>query len=118
MHAKSWSDQHQQRFLLRKFVPWKIAKLRQLAAALVPGNAGPVIHALQWQMDILIGLEFDHGEPRLASFGENVDHGAIGCGKRWHLRVDKFRAEPSIERDYVAGNQRFQPTLGMHAPQG
>src|ERR1700690_3797757 len=118
MYAQRGRDQKEQRLLGRELAAREIPELGKLSAALVPGYTRPVIHTLQGEVDILVGLEFDDGQTPLASLRQNVDHRSIGCGKRRHLRINKVRTQPPFERYDVAGNQRFQPALGMHTPQG
>ena len=50
---------------------------RELASLLMPHDARPVIDTLQRKVNILIRLEFHHGEPACDRNGQNVDHGAI-----------------------------------------
>ena len=53
----------------------------------MPGDARPVVHALQRQVDIFVGFEFDYGETSVVGHGENVDHGAVGRGEGRNLGV-------------------------------
>ena len=48
-------------------------------------------------MDILIGLQFQDYQASLASYREYVDHGPVGRGKRGHLGIDGFPAQPPVQ---------------------
>lgn len=103
---QSVGNQHRQRLLHRNVAAGEIVELRELSAHLVPGGARPVVHALQRQMKVFIGLQFDRRESSLASRGQNAKHRSIRCSERRHLRVERLRPEPSVERLQVARDQR------------
>src|ERR1019366_1610567 len=74
MHAQRRRHQHQKRLFRGDFAAREISELRKLSTALVPGHSRPVIHSLQRQVDVLVRLEFDHGQAPVASCRENVNH--------------------------------------------
>ena len=116
MHVQGGRDQHEQRLLRRELASRKIAELCKLPAVLVPQDARPVIHALQGKVEVFVGFEFDDGQSRVASYRQNVNHRSIRCGECGNLGIHRFRPQPPIERRKVAGDERFQPALGMHSP--
>ena len=44
-------------------------------------HANPVIQALQRQLQILIGFQFNHREPPICGGGEQIEHAAVCGGK-------------------------------------
>jgi len=78
MHVQRRSDEQQQRRFWRQFLARKISEAPEFAPRMMPRNARPVIQPLQRQMNIFIRLQFNYGQPFLASGYQHVDHGAIG----------------------------------------
>ena len=71
------ASEHQQWRLGRELLAGKIAVLLEFAAAMVPQNARPVIQALERQVHVFVGFQFQHGKPAVASAGKHVNHRAI-----------------------------------------
>ena len=85
---------------------------REAAILLVPADAGPVVEALQHQMKVVIGLQFENGETAVDGQAQHVEHGAIGSSKGGYLRVNVSRIQALVDRAHVARDKRLQPALG------
>ena len=70
-------------------------------------DAEPVVEALQGEVEILGGLEFDDGEAAMAIGGEEVDEIAILGGEGGNLSVDGFE-EGGIDFGEVAADLEFE----------
>lgn len=68
-------------------------------------------------MDIFVRFEFHHGQPPVASHGENVNHSPIGSGKCGHLRVQAGGIQAFVHGTDVAHVQGFEPAFRMQPPQ-
>jgi hypothetical protein len=115
--VQSGGDQQEQRLLRGDLASGEIAELRKLAAALVPGDAGPVIHALQGKVDIFVGFEFDCGETRLVNHrcGEPDD----GPAGKISLEGRHLLYSPEIEYFESARSKAMAPsstTTASRAP--
>ena len=87
MHMQRGSDQEEQRLVGAQFSARKVSEALELTAGVVPRDSRPVVEALQWQVNVLIGLEFNHSEASVGGNGEHINHGAIGCRERRHLGI-------------------------------
>ena len=88
---------------------------------MVPADAQPIVQALQGEMQVLIGFEFQHRQTAVAGHREQVEHAAIAGLKSRYLGVNvrgvKLRkaALPVAERLDIAAQLRFKPCLRCHA---
>src|SRR5215471_7150147 len=117
MHAQRRRYQKQKRRSWRKLEAVEVTVLLKFAPLMMPLHARPIIEALQWKMNVFVGFELQNRQPRLASAGQDVDHGPIRGGKCRNLRVRVRGVEPGINRCNALENQRLQPALGIHSPQ-
>ena len=60
MHMQRGRHQKQQRPFGRQLPLGKISEALELSARMVPGHPRPVVQTLQRQVDIFVGLQFDH----------------------------------------------------------
>jgi hypothetical protein len=67
-------------------------------------------------MNVLVGLEFDHGYASLSCDRQNNNHGAITCRKCRYLRLTCGLLKALVNRGNIFHHQRFQPALGMQPP--
>ena len=86
----------------------------------VPADADPVVEALEGEVEVFVGFEFDDGEAaglRTGSTGdaEEVEHAAVGGGEGGDLGVDVGRVEVGVDGFDVAAEDAFEPALGLHA---
>src|ERR1700738_2265584 len=77
----------------------------------VPADADPVVEALQREVEVVVGFEFDDGEAAGlraggAGDGEQVEHAAVGGGGGGGLGVEGWE---------VGAEDGFEPALGGHA---
>src|SRR5262249_14714400 len=86
-------------------------------SAVVPLHSRPVIQALQRQVDVFVGLQFQYRQPAFACTGQHVNHGAIRGGKSRDLGINVTLVQTRIDRRHVLRNQRFQPAFRIHAPE-
>ncbi len=65
-------------------------------------DADPVVEALEGEVEVLLGLEFDDSEVMVAGDGKEVKHAAVevaaGAGEGGNLCVDGRGCEAGIER--------------------
>lgn len=88
---------------------------------MVPADADPVVEALQGEVEVLAGLQFQHGETAVVGDGEEVEHAAVARLKGGDLGVDVGGVELGEgalavgEWADVLAKCRFEPGLGRHA---
>lgn len=74
-------------------------------------NAEPVVEALEGQVEVLFGFEFDDGEAAGAVGGQEVDEIAVLGGESGDLTVDGFK-EGGIDGGEVAADGDFEAAFG------
>lgn len=86
---------------------------------MVVANADPVVEALQGEVEVFVGFEFDDGEAVVAGDGEEIEHAAIevaaGAGEGGDLGVDGGGFELWIEGGEVGAEGAFEPALRLGA---
>ncbi len=118
----SWVDvqsrghQEKQGFCRRKFSPGKVAELLELAASVMPLDAGPVIEPLEREMDILVCFQFHDRHLIRSRDGKNVEHGTVGSGEGGDLRVEAAVIQTFVDGADVAHYKRLEPAFGMQPP--
>ena len=75
----------------------EIAKLLKVSLALMASNAQPVVHGLQWQLDIFRSFEFDNDEAPPSSDAEKIEHSPIARCYGRNLRIEAAGIELGIE---------------------
>src|SRR5439155_23275345 len=83
---------------------------------MLPGYSRPVINPLQRQVNVLVRLQLEHGEPACSRQREHINHGAIGSRKRRHLRIAPSRIELIVQPADILNYERLQPALRMQPP--
>ena len=86
-------------------------------------DADPVVEALEGEVEVIVGLEFDDGEAagfRTGGAGdaEEVEHAAVGGGDGGDLGVDVGGVEVGVDGLDVAAEEGFEPALGLSAIEG
>ncbi len=117
MDVECWRDQVEQRLLRRQLSIREISEARKFCAGVVPLDSRPVIEALQGQVDVFVGFEFDDGEAAVAGGGQHVEHGAVGGGECGNLRIELLRLQALVDDADVGDDQGFEPALGAQAKQ-
>src|SRR5271169_3400341 len=118
MCAQGGGHEIQQRRRVGEFASGEVALSNEAAVLLVPAHTSPVVETLKWEMDVLIGLEFEDREATVEGAGKDIDHGAVGGSEGGHLRVDEALVEALVNVTDVADDQRFQPALGAETEDG
>src|SRR5262249_5984494 len=118
VHAQGWRYQKQKRRSWRKLEAWEVTVLLEFAPLMVPLHARPIVEALQGKMNVFVGLELEDRQASVARAGQDIDHCSIRCGKCRNLRVRARCVELGINCGNALENQRLQPALGIHSPQG
>ncbi|MGC1647186.1 MAG: hypothetical protein WA741_15325 [Candidatus Sulfotelmatobacter sp.] len=62
-------DQVEQRLLGRQFAVCEVSEAGKFLSAVMPLHSRPVVEALQRQVDVFVGLEFDYGESAVVGGG-------------------------------------------------
>ena len=101
MNVQRWRHQHQHGSVFRKLAIGKVSEFLKFVSCLMPLHSCPVIQALQWQMDILLRFQLNHGKLACASYAEYVNHRPIGGGKRRNLRIHLRGIEIAIDRGHI-----------------
>lgn len=65
-----------------------VAGVRIGGLGVVPADANPVVEALESEVEIFRGFEFEDGEASVAGDGEEVEHAAVACLEGWDLGVN------------------------------
>src|ERR1039458_1728932 len=112
MGAQGWGYEIKQGSSVGELASGEIAVAEEASVLLVPAHAGPVVEALEREMNVFVGLELEDGEATVVGAGEHVDHGAIAGGEGGHLRIDEALVEAPVDGADIADDQRFQPALG------
>jgi len=115
MGAQAGSDEIEKRWRVGEFAAGEVTIAEKAAIELVPANADPVVEALEREVDVFVGLQFEDGEATVEGAGENVDHSAVGRGEGGHLRVPEARIEALVDGADVTGDEGFEPTFGTEA---
>jgi len=124
-------------WLRREMEATEVAVALELAKALlisglqvVMADANPVVEALQGEMEVVVGFEFDDGEAAVGGDAEEVEEPAVGgSGDGGDLGVDVVGVEVGDgggfgggkgagEWGEVVAEDGFQPSLGGGAIEG
>src|ERR1035437_5048841 len=97
MYSQRRSDQKQKRRGAGEFAAGEVSVAREFAVLLMPADSRPVVEPLQRQVNVLVGLQLQDGEPAIEGAGEHVEHGAIGSRERWNLGVHEAAIEPLVD---------------------
>jgi len=81
MDVQGRRDQVEQRLFRRQLAVGEMSKAGKFCARVVPRYSRPIVEALQRQVDIFVGFEFDDREAAVARDGQDVKHGAVGGGE-------------------------------------
>ena len=81
----------------------------------VPADADPVVEALECELRVLAGLDFDDSEAAVRAGGEQIEHATVAAGKGRDLGVNRMVAEGGVETGEVAAEFSFEPALGLEA---
>ena len=85
---------------------------------MVPCNARPVIQPLHRQMNVFIGLEFDHCQPTVPV---TVSTSIMARSAAENAGTCEYDSNQCLKRSstarYFANDQRFEPALRMQPPQ-
>ena len=89
----------------------------------VVADADPVVEALEGEVEVFVGFEFEDGEAagfRAGGGGdaEEVQHAAVGGGDGGDLGVDVGGVEVGVDGLDVATEEGFEPALGLGAVEG
>src|SRR5665213_4599682 len=83
----------------------------------VPANTDPVIQPLQRQMQVVISFQLNDRQPAIPVHGQQIEHSAIVCRKRRHLRISVRGVEVCVDCGHVAAQHALQPAFGLRAIQ-
>ena len=89
---------------------------------MVVADTDPVVEALEREVEVFFGFEFDERQLAGKGNGEEVEHAAIGVGAATReggdLGVDGGRGELRIECGKILAKEALEPTLGLQAEEG
>ena len=81
----------------------------------VPAYANPIIEPLQCEVQVVVGLQLDHGQPSVAVDREQIERAAVRRGEGRDLREDVRGIKVCLDRRDLAAQHALQPALGLHA---
>jgi len=85
----------------------------------VVADADPVVEALEGEVEVFAGFDFDDGEAVGAGDGEEVEHSAVevaaGAGEGGDLGVDGGGLKVGVEGREVGAEGAFEPAFGLGA---
>jgi len=85
----------------------------------VVANADPVVEALEGEVEVFGGFEFNEREAVVAGDGEEVEQAAVevgaGAGEGGDLGVDGGGLEAGVEGGEIGAEGAFEPALGKGA---
>ena len=94
-----------------------VAARRGLAIGVEGAYADPVVKGLKGQVKVFIGLKFDYDKAAAAVERQQIEHAAITCRERRHLRVEHVTAEAGEEFVESGTKPGLEPFLRLKAEQ-
>src|SRR4029077_6508442 len=91
----------------------KITLASDLTALQLPSHAQPIVRGLQWQMNVLTGLQFKSRKPSRAGYSQHIENAMFSAGIGKNLSVDVSLIEHCIDARDVLANNGIQPTLRL-----
>ncbi len=91
----------------------KITIASDLTALQLPSYTQPIVRGLQWQMNVLTGLQFNNRKPSGARYSQQIENAVFSACIGKNLGVDVPLIEHGIDARDVLANNGIQPALGL-----